>query len=88
MTVIPQRTLRNDVADVLRRAEAGEQFTITVSGRPVAQLGPVVEDEDRDGPQRFVPAHVYNEMIASLPPDETLMDDLRKAGGGLVDPFE
>ena len=25
---------------VLRRAEAGEEFTITVAGRPVAQLGP------------------------------------------------
>lgn len=84
MTVIPQRTLRNDVADVLRRAEAGEQFTITVSGRPVAQLGPMVED----GPKRFVPAAEFNEVFASLPPDLTLMDDLREAGGGLVDPFE
>lgn len=83
MTVIPQRALRNDVADVLRRAEAGEHFTITVSGRPVAQLGPVAED----GPKRFVPAHEYNEMIASLPPDETSMDELRQAGGGVVDPF-
>ena len=28
------------VAEVLRRAEAGEELTITVSGRPVASLGP------------------------------------------------
>ena len=35
--VIPQKELRNNVADVLRRAEAGEQFTITVAGRPVAE---------------------------------------------------
>lgn len=41
MTVIPQRQLRNEVADVLRRAEAGEVFTVTVNGRPVAQVGPV-----------------------------------------------
>lgn len=40
MTTIPQRELRNNVSDVLRRAEAGEQFTITVNGRPVAELGP------------------------------------------------
>ncbi|MEA2148418.1 MAG: hypothetical protein QOD69_248 [Solirubrobacteraceae bacterium] len=40
MATIPQRELRNNVSDILRRAEAGEQFTITVSGRPVAQLGP------------------------------------------------
>jgi prevent-host-death family protein len=85
MTVIPQRTLRNDVADVLRRAEAGEQFTITVSGRPVAQLGPVVDD----GPKRFVPAAEFNEMIAEWgPADPSFMEDIRSFGGGVVDPFE
>ncbi len=40
MTTIPQRELRNNVSEVLRRAEAGERFTITVAGRPVAELGP------------------------------------------------
>jgi prevent-host-death family protein len=40
MSTIPQKELRNNVAEVLRRAEAGEQITITVAGRPVAQLGP------------------------------------------------
>ncbi len=40
MTIIPQRELRNNVSDVLRRAEGGERFTITVNGRPVAELGP------------------------------------------------
>lgn len=42
MTTIPQRELRNNVSDVLRRAEQGERFTITVAGRPVAELGPPV----------------------------------------------
>ena len=37
-TTIPQRELRNDVSSVLRRVEAGEEFIVTVSGRPVAQL--------------------------------------------------
>ena len=37
---IPQKELRNNVGEVLRRAEAGERFTITVAGRPVAELGP------------------------------------------------
>ncbi len=41
MPTIPQKELRNNVAEVLRRAEAGEAFTITVAGRPVAELGPV-----------------------------------------------
>jgi prevent-host-death family protein len=40
MPTIPQKELRNNVGDVLRRAEAGEEFTITVAGRPVAELGP------------------------------------------------
>jgi len=40
MPSIPQRELRNNVSDVLRRAESGERFTITVNGRPVAELGP------------------------------------------------
>jgi prevent-host-death family protein len=40
MTTIPQRELRNNISDVLRRAEGGERFTITVNGRPVAELGP------------------------------------------------
>jgi prevent-host-death family protein len=40
-TRIPHRELRNRSGEVLRRAEAGEELTITVGGRPVAQLGPV-----------------------------------------------
>lgn len=41
MATIPQRELRNNVSEVLRRAERGERLTITVNGRPVAELGPV-----------------------------------------------
>jgi prevent-host-death family protein len=40
VTTIPQRELRNNISDILRRAQEGERFTITVSGRPVAELGP------------------------------------------------
>ncbi len=43
MTTIPQRELRNNISDILRRAEDGERFTITVAGRPVAELGPPAE---------------------------------------------
>lgn len=41
MATIPQRELRNNVSEVLRRAEAGERIVVTVDGRPVAELGPV-----------------------------------------------
>lgn len=39
-TRLPQRTLRNEISRVLRDAEAGERFEITVNGRVVAELGP------------------------------------------------
>ncbi|HEV7167403.1 MAG TPA: type II toxin-antitoxin system prevent-host-death family antitoxin [Micrococcaceae bacterium] len=35
------RELRQHASDVVRRAEAGETITITVSGRTAAVLGPV-----------------------------------------------
>lgn len=50
MGTIPQKELRNNVGEVLRRAEAGEQITITVAGRPVARLGPVGRREWVGGP--------------------------------------
>jgi len=33
--------MRQHASDLVRRAEAGEQVTITVAGRPAAVLGPV-----------------------------------------------
>ena len=35
------RELRQNASELVRRAEAGETLTITVSGRPAAVLGPV-----------------------------------------------
>ena len=42
MTAVPSRELRNDTRGVLRRAETGEPIEITVDGRPVAALVPLV----------------------------------------------
>ena len=39
------RELRADLAAAVRRAGAGESVVITVSGRPVATLGPIGGDE-------------------------------------------
>jgi prevent-host-death family protein len=33
--------MRQNASELVRRAEAGERLTITVSGRPAAVLGPV-----------------------------------------------
>jgi len=46
VATIPQRELRNNVSEVLRRAEAGERIVVTVDGRPVAELGPVAGSRD------------------------------------------
>ena len=40
MPVIQHSELANHLPEVLRRAERGEQFTVTVHGRPVAHVGP------------------------------------------------
>jgi prevent-host-death family protein len=79
VTVIPQKELRNNVADVLRRAEAGEEFTITVAGRPVAQLGPARRRTWVGGPELA--------KIWDTPAPQTLADDLESFPGALVDPF-
>jgi prevent-host-death family protein len=50
---IPQRELRNQISDVLRRAERGEHFTITVGGRPVAELGPLSRSFTPAAPDRL-----------------------------------
>lgn len=38
MSEVASRELRNDTAGLLRRAQAGEDITITVNGKPVARL--------------------------------------------------
>jgi prevent-host-death family protein len=77
--IIPQKELRNNVGDVLRRAETGEQFTITVSGRPVAELGPVEK-------RRWVSSAALKGVVQT-PAPRALAEDLESFPGGLVDPF-
>jgi prevent-host-death family protein len=79
MSTIPQKELRNNVAEVLRRAESGEEITITVSGRPVAQLGPAHS-------RQWVPPASLTDLWAA-PGDPTLEKDLEALGGELTDPW-
>lgn len=69
MKTIPQRTLRNDSAKILRQAEAGERFVVTVHGRPVALLGPYER-------RQWVSTQVVREVLAT-PTDPGLAEDLR-----------
>lgn len=80
MTVVPQKELRNSVAEVLRRAEAGEEITITVAGRPVAQLGPTT-------PRRWVSGQALRSIWATAAPT-TLAADLEQFATPLTDPLE
>lgn len=79
MTTIPQRELRNQIGEVLRRAEAGEEFTITVAGRPVARLGPA--------PRRRWVGGAQLQQVWATPAPRTLAADLEQLPGELTDPF-
>lgn len=78
--VITHEQLSDDLDEVLRRAESGERMTVTVDGRPVAQLGPVsrrrqwVRSDDLDS-------------IWRSPAPKTLACDLEDVPGGLADPL-
>jgi prevent-host-death family protein len=41
MAEVPSRELRNNTAAVLRRVQEGEEITITVRGKPVAEVVPI-----------------------------------------------
>lgn len=79
MTTIPQKELRNNVGEVLRRAETGEEFTVTVSGRPVARLGPARA-------RTWIPAAQLTDLWA-LPSDPALAQDLDRFDTALRDPW-
>ena len=80
MATIPQKELRNNVGGVLRRAEAGEQITITVAGRPVAQLGPT-------NARQWVGGQALR-AVWRTPAPKTLDADLANFSASLGDPFQ
>lgn len=72
---IPQRELRNNIAEVLRNAEAGTEFTITVRGRPVARLGPA----DRPHERRLdVDRDTFRAILANTPVDDAFATDVAR----------
>jgi prevent-host-death family protein len=79
VTTIPQKELRNNVGDVLRRAEAGEEFTVTVAGRPVARLGPT-------RPRQWVDGAAL-QRVWNTPAPQTLDDDLAAFPAEIADLF-
>ncbi|RMI28298.1 type II toxin-antitoxin system Phd/YefM family antitoxin [Nocardia stercoris] len=60
MRTIQQRDLRNDSGKVLAAVEAGESFTITRNGKPVARLEPITR-------RTFVPVAELVRTNAAVP---------------------
>ena len=72
MSEIPQRELRNNISAVLRSAEGGAEYTVTVGGRPVAHLGP-------HRARQWVEAGTVRELLRT-PTDPDLLDDVAMHG--------
>ena len=72
MTAVPSRELRNDTRGVLRRAETGEPIEITVDGRPVAALVPLV------GQRRWISRADLTRLLDGAQADHDLGDELRR----------
>lgn len=84
---IPQRELRNDIAAVLREAEAGTEFTVTVRGRPVARVVPL---EETLQPRRDVDRETLRRFFERNPPDEAWaaeLAEMRAAQPPIDDPW-
>jgi prevent-host-death family protein len=79
VSTIAQKELRNNVGEVLRRAEGGEEITVTVAGRPVARLVPAERRRWIAGPDLHA--------VWRTPTPRTLTADIERFPGTLADPF-
>ena len=84
MATVGAYELKTRVAEILRRAESGESFTITNRGRPVAQIVPIVKEDDADERKRKH-AEIWKVLRGTEPktpitPEEirAMIDDGRK----------
>ena len=72
--------MRQNASDLVRRAEAGEQVTITVAGRPAAVLGPVTARVWRNWDE------VAEAFDGAADPD--WQTDIDRLDGAFVDPWK
>jgi len=77
---VASRELRNDTAGVLRRAQAGEDITVTVNGRPVAVLTAV-----RPMRRRWLTSAEFFARLRHAQADPGLRVDLAVLAGDTTD---
>lgn len=82
-TDLPQRELRNNTAELLRRVEKGERLRITVHGHPIAELVPIERSAAFVARDRLV-----RDLGGLLDADDPLARELREADSVVHDPFE
>ncbi|MGC5258900.1 type II toxin-antitoxin system Phd/YefM family antitoxin [Gordonia sp. DT218] len=80
MGTVGLRELRQDASDLVRRVEAGEEITITVSGRPSARLVPATTHTWR--------AWADVEKLFAGPADLEWAEDTAAVDHGVRDPWE
>jgi prevent-host-death family protein len=71
MSEISSRNLRNRTREVLERVDAGEAVTITVDGRPAAELRPI------RGRGRWMSRAAFIETVVRHQADPALRTELR-----------
>ena len=76
---VPVRELRNHTSDVLRRVAAGESLSVTVNGKPIADLVPHVAQ------RTWVPMAEILKMFAGSMLDENFDADVDTVLSDTVD---
>jgi len=79
MKIISQRELRNDNAEIMRGVEAGEEYTVTRRGVPVARLVPATPGSDLrcDRPAKHRPTYSDRPRTLAAETSTQILDDLR-----------
>jgi prevent-host-death family protein len=75
MTRVASRELRNDTANVLRRAAGGEPIEITVNGEAVARLSPLARERSP-----WLARSEFVSRLQRIQADPGLRDDLAALG--------
>jgi prevent-host-death family protein len=83
MTTVASRDLRNHTTEVLRQVSDGAHVTVTVNGRPVAEIIPV-----RAMRPAWMSKGDLTDLLAHRQADPGLRDDLATLAGETIDDLD